>query len=298
MLDVLRQRMPPPSTSARTSSRTCRRTRSTARRISGCARSRSERWRVGFTKFATRMLGEIVEVQFEKQPGDAVASGEIIGSIEGFKAISDIYCVADGRFAGGNPDVARQIGEDRQAILTARAGCMNSRARPMRSASTSKAIARCSTRPSTACSRNNKPTKNRMNIQHPTSQHPTSNERARALHHDRRLSRRGENDRRRRARAAPHARRDCASGLITNDQGSELVDTAMLRAHGFATEEIPGGCFCCRFNSLVDAAEQAHAGHAAGCLHRRAGRELHRSRGDGHVSAAAHLRRRVRRSRR
>jgi len=43
-------------------------------------------------------------------------------------------------------------------------------------------------------------------------------------------------------------------GLITNDQGHELVDTAMLRAKGFATEEIPGGCFCCRFNSLVDAA--------------------------------------------
>jgi Ni2+-binding GTPase involved in maturation of urease and hydrogenase len=43
-------------------------------------------------------------------------------------------------------------------------------------------------------------------------------------------------------------------GLITNDQGSELVDTAMLRARGFATEEIPGGCFCCRFNSLVAAA--------------------------------------------
>lgn len=45
-------------------------------------------------------------------------------------------------------------------------------------------------------------------------------------------------------------------GLITNDQGSELVDTAMLRAKGFATEEIPGGCFCCRFNSLVDAANK------------------------------------------
>lgn len=43
-------------------------------------------------------------------------------------------------------------------------------------------------------------------------------------------------------------------GLITNDQGSSLVDTAMLRSRGFATEEIPGGCFCCRFNSLVDAA--------------------------------------------
>lgn len=45
-------------------------------------------------------------------------------------------------------------------------------------------------------------------------------------------------------------------GLITNDQGRELVDTAMLRSKGFATEEIPGGCFCCRFNSLVDAADR------------------------------------------
>jgi G3E family GTPase len=45
-------------------------------------------------------------------------------------------------------------------------------------------------------------------------------------------------------------------GLITNDQGSELVDTAMLRSKGFATEEIPGGCFCCRFNSLVEAADK------------------------------------------
>jgi G3E family GTPase len=48
-------------------------------------------------------------------------------------------------------------------------------------------------------------------------------------------------------------------GLITNDQGSELVDTAMLRSKGFATEEIPGGCFCCRFNSLVDAADKLDA---------------------------------------
>ena len=43
-------------------------------------------------------------------------------------------------------------------------------------------------------------------------------------------------------------------GLITNDQGTNMVDTAMLRSRGFATEEIPGGCFCCRFNSLVSAA--------------------------------------------
>ncbi len=45
-------------------------------------------------------------------------------------------------------------------------------------------------------------------------------------------------------------------GLITNDQGRELVDTAMLRAKGFETQEIPGGCFCCRFNSLVEAASK------------------------------------------
>src|SRR6059058_6059112 len=48
-------------------------------------------------------------------------------------------------------------------------------------------------------------------------------------------------------------------GLITNDQGSELVDTAFLRSRGFATEEISGGCFCCRFNSLVEAANKLSA---------------------------------------
>src|SRR6188508_1488897 len=48
-------------------------------------------------------------------------------------------------------------------------------------------------------------------------------------------------------------------GLITNDQGQNLVDTTMLRSQGFATEEIAGGCFCCRFNSLVDAADRLTA---------------------------------------
>ena len=45
-------------------------------------------------------------------------------------------------------------------------------------------------------------------------------------------------------------------GLITNDQGRHLVDTSLLRSQGFATEEIPGGCFCCRFNSLIEAARR------------------------------------------
>jgi Ni2+-binding GTPase involved in maturation of urease and hydrogenase len=44
-------------------------------------------------------------------------------------------------------------------------------------------------------------------------------------------------------------------GLISNDQSSGLVDTALLRSKGFPVEEIAGGCFCCRFNSLVEAAD-------------------------------------------
>jgi len=48
-------------------------------------------------------------------------------------------------------------------------------------------------------------------------------------------------------------------GLITNDQGCNLVDTAMLRSQGFDTEEIAGGCFCCRFPSLVEASQRLSA---------------------------------------
>src|SRR5713226_2935709 len=45
-------------------------------------------------------------------------------------------------------------------------------------------------------------------------------------------------------------------GLVTNDQSSGLVDTALLSTSGFPVEEITGGCFCCRFNSLTEAAER------------------------------------------
>jgi G3E family GTPase len=48
-------------------------------------------------------------------------------------------------------------------------------------------------------------------------------------------------------------------GLITNDQSFGLVDSAMLRSHGLPVEEITGGCFCCRFNSLVDASQRLSA---------------------------------------
>ena len=64
-------------------------------------------WRVGFTKFATRILGELVECDFDVNEGDRVESGTVIGFVEGFKALSDLYCVADGEFRGGNPVLRR-----------------------------------------------------------------------------------------------------------------------------------------------------------------------------------------------
>jgi Ni2+-binding GTPase involved in maturation of urease and hydrogenase len=56
-------------------------------------------------------------------------------------------------------------------------------------------------------------------------------------------------------RAGEHlARGGKRVGLIMNDQSDALVDTALVRSRAFPVEEIAGGCFCCRFNSLVDAA--------------------------------------------
>lgn len=51
-------------------------------------------------------------------------------------------------------------------------------------------------------------------------------------------------------------------GLITNDQSSGLVDTTLVSAHGYPVQEITGGCFCCRFNSLTAAAERLTAAAA------------------------------------
>ncbi len=45
-------------------------------------------------------------------------------------------------------------------------------------------------------------------------------------------------------------------GLVTNDQAADLVDTSSLRAQGFAVEEVPGACFCCRFHDLIGKVEQ------------------------------------------
>jgi glycine cleavage system H protein len=66
-------------------------------------------WRVGLTKFASRMLGEVVEIEFDHRAGDIVEIGESIGSFEGFKARSDLYTVIGGTFLGGNPLLVDRI---------------------------------------------------------------------------------------------------------------------------------------------------------------------------------------------
>ncbi len=48
-------------------------------------------------------------------------------------------------------------------------------------------------------------------------------------------------------------------GLITNDQAGGLVDTARARAAQWPVEEIAGGCFCCRFPSLIEASQKLAA---------------------------------------
>ncbi len=59
-------------------------------------------WRVGFTGFALRVLGELVEWEFTVKPGAAVAAGQRIGWYEGFKGVTDLYCVATGEFVRHN----------------------------------------------------------------------------------------------------------------------------------------------------------------------------------------------------
>jgi hypothetical protein len=41
---------------------------------------------------------------------------------------------------------------------------------------------------------------------------------------------------------------------ILNDQGDDLVDTHYAEALGVACDQVSGGCFCCRFPDLVNAA--------------------------------------------
>jgi glycine cleavage system H protein len=66
-------------------------------------------WRVGFTKFATRMLGDLVEYELSAKPGTHIDIGQEIGSLEGFKAVTALYSVAEGKMLGIGDGIAADI---------------------------------------------------------------------------------------------------------------------------------------------------------------------------------------------
>jgi len=47
--------------------------------------------------------------------------------------------------------------------------------------------------------------------------------------------------------------------IILNDQGDTLVDTRLARQSGLDAGEVTGGCFCCQFDSLVEAIHEVQA---------------------------------------
>jgi Ni2+-binding GTPase involved in maturation of urease and hydrogenase len=55
-------------------------------------------------------------------------------------------------------------------------------------------------------------------------------------------------------------------GLVANDQGKDLVDTAVFRGLGLPAGEVAGGCFCCRFDDLVAEADRILAAHPVDVL--------------------------------
>ena len=49
-------------------------------------------------------------------------------------------------------------------------------------------------------------------------------------------------------------RRGANVAVVLNDQGDDLVDTHYAGSSGVACDQVTGGCFCCRFPDLVEAA--------------------------------------------
>jgi G3E family GTPase len=45
-------------------------------------------------------------------------------------------------------------------------------------------------------------------------------------------------------------------GIVTNDQGKFLVDTAFIRSHHLPVTEVSGGCFCCNFDNFTSRIDQ------------------------------------------
>jgi glycine cleavage system H protein len=66
-------------------------------------------WRVGLTRFATRMLGDLVEFELSPPLNSPIEVGTDIGSIEGMKAVTTVYACGRGVFLGANASLAEDI---------------------------------------------------------------------------------------------------------------------------------------------------------------------------------------------
>ena len=63
------------------------------------------RGRVGITEYAQKQLGDVVFVE-SPEVGRNVAQGQVAGTIESVKAVSEIYSPASGTIAAANPGLA------------------------------------------------------------------------------------------------------------------------------------------------------------------------------------------------
>jgi glycine cleavage system H protein len=60
------------------------------------AKSEGQEVLVGITAFAVSQLGEITLVNYDVKEGDAVASGQVFGTIESVKTLSDLFAPVAG----------------------------------------------------------------------------------------------------------------------------------------------------------------------------------------------------------
>jgi len=73
------------------------------------ARHDERTWRIGLTKFGSRLLGEMVDYGFEVPEGATITPGQVIGWVEGFKAISEIISISTGSFAEANVSLEQNL---------------------------------------------------------------------------------------------------------------------------------------------------------------------------------------------
>ncbi len=64
-------------------------------------RADGDRWRVGITSFAVEQLGDITLIELPR-PGASIKRGEVFGSVESVKSVSDLYAPVSGKVAAVN----------------------------------------------------------------------------------------------------------------------------------------------------------------------------------------------------